>query len=653
MAITMDAREAPKDSGRGAGLKGARDAAELARAFRQARRHSALVKALRLAMPLTAAIVTGYYTLTLGIPAIWGKGRFKVEDVVLTADDMTMKNPTYFGLTKEGGRYEVRAKKAIVEFNKDAPIKLIDIDGDLMQANDVATKLKAKHGLLDNAKSELELYDGIEIDASNGLKARMARAMVYNKEHRVVSREPVDLTMPTGRVQGASMTMRTDTREATFIGSVKAHLVPSAQPGQNAPVVPAFGGNSRSPVDVTSEQLYVNDTEKTALFMGKVVAVQGESTLQAPELHITYEGKAAVEQLTGAAPQQSGEGSRLSRLVAKSGTVVTIGTDRRVTSEEADFDAKADTALFTGNVVVTQQKNVLLGKRLFIDRKAGTSRLEAPAEGGQPAGRIAATFYQGDQKTSAQAKQKSSPAAKSAGAAQESIAGMTGSFKTDPNAPMDIEADVLDVFDAEKRAVFHGNVKTKQGDFSVRTVEMTAFYSGQTGLMSGGGDAASKAQSELTRVEARRGVLITSKDGQSASGDWAIFDTKANTALLGDAVTVTRGNNVVQGSRLKIDLTSGMYRFEDEPVVQAAAPPASAPAVSASSALMAAPAPPGAQTGPEGRVCPPGKACAVIFPNELKQKAKDAAEKVLPEAAARIGESWEPSTSASPPQRGD
>src|SRR6185295_12299995 len=140
-------------------------------------------------------------------------------------------------------------------------------------------------------------------------------------------------------------------------------------------------------------------------------AVQGDSTLKAPELHITYEGKAAVEQLTGAAPQQSGEGSRLSRLVAKSGTVVTIGTDRRVTSEEADFDAKADTALFTGNVVVNQQKNVLLGKRLFIDRKAGTSRLEAPAEGGQPAGRIAATFYQGDQKTGAQAKQKSSPAA--------------------------------------------------------------------------------------------------------------------------------------------------------------------------------------------------------------------------------------------------
>ncbi len=406
MAITMDAREAPM----GSVLRGARDATELGRAFRRARRHSLIVKVLRIAMPLTAASVTGYYALTLGWTWQLGAGRLKVGEVQLTADDLTMKNPTYFGLTKEGGRYEVRAKKAIVEFNKEAPIKLIDIDGDLLQTNDVTTKLKAKHGLLDNTKSELELYDGIEIDASNGMKARMSRAMVYNKEHRVVSKEPVDLTMPTGRVQGSSMTMRTDTREATFIGDVKAHLISSTQAGRAAPATPAFGRDSRQPIDVTSDQLYVNDTDKTALFMGKVVAVQGDSTLKAPELHITYEGKAAVEQLTGAAPQQAGEGSRLSRLVAKGGTVVTIGTDRRVTSEEIEFDAKADTALFTGDVVVHQLRNVLQGKRLFIDRKAGTSRLETPADGGQPAGRIAATFYQADQKAGAQPKPKSAAA---------------------------------------------------------------------------------------------------------------------------------------------------------------------------------------------------------------------------------------------------
>ena len=70
----------------------------------------------------------------------------------------------------------------------------------------------------------------------------MSRAMVYSKEHRVVSKEPVDLTMPTGRVQGASMTMRTDTREATFLGDVKAHLVSAEQPGRRRASRPRHPG---------------------------------------------------------------------------------------------------------------------------------------------------------------------------------------------------------------------------------------------------------------------------------------------------------------------------------------------------------------------------------------------------------------------------
>ena len=70
MAIMMDGR----DAARGSRLKGARDAEELARAFRQARQHSLVVKVLRVAMPLIAVIVTGYYALTLGVTALVGQG---------------------------------------------------------------------------------------------------------------------------------------------------------------------------------------------------------------------------------------------------------------------------------------------------------------------------------------------------------------------------------------------------------------------------------------------------------------------------------------------------------------------------------------------------------------------------------------------------
>jgi LPS export ABC transporter protein LptC/lipopolysaccharide transport protein LptA len=639
MAITMDGRgtrwgPAP---GKTKGL----DARE--RAFRQADRHSRLVRALRVWFPLGAAGLLGFYALTLNASWQLGAGRLKVDELQFTTDDLTMKNPKYFGLTKDGGSYEVRAKKAILEFSKDAPVKLVDIEGDLLQASNVATRLKARYGLLDNAKSELELYDGIEIDASNGLKARLSRAMVYSKEHRIVSKEPVDLTLSAGRVRGSAMTLRTDTREATFLGDVRTRLVPSAQPGDARAGAPAFGANSREPVDVTSDQLYVNDTAKTALFMGKVVAVQGESTLKAQELHINYEGAPASDLVAGAAQPTAGEGARLSRLVAKDGALVTIGADRRVTSDQAEFDVKADTALFVGNVLVNQQKNVLQGRRLFIDRKAGTSRLEAPAEGDQPAGRIAATFYQGDGKAPAQGKQKR--AAEAPAAAAE---GVLGSFKTDPNAPLDVEADTLDVRDAEKRAVFHGNVKAQQGEVVIRTVELIASYSGQSGLaLSGGEESRGKEASQITRIEAKQKVLISSKDGQSASGDWAIFDTKANTVLLGGGVTVSRGRDVVQGERLKIDLTTGMYRFEDLPSAQQ---PVAAPATSASQPLAA---PPSRMTaGPEGRTCAPGRQCALIYPKDAEAKAKDAIKKAVPGLTGRkAGDGWEPSTSASPAMR--
>ena len=114
-------------------------------------------------------------------------------------------------------------------------------------------------------------------------------------------------------------------------------------------------------------------------------------------------------------------------------------------------------------------------------------------------------------------------------------------------------------------------------------------------------------------------MLITSKDGQSATADWANFDVKANTALLGGNVVVMRGKDMAEGPRLKIDLTTGMYRFELEDTVpgrQQGTPSASAPAVSSSPA----------DTG-EVRTCPPGKQCMLFYPKEAKERAKQLLKK--------------------------
>lgn len=633
MAITFEMRGRDGPAGLGPASQAL---SNRARAFRSARRHSLLVRALRIALPVVTLGAAAAYLFALNTAWKIGPGRLSLGQVELTADDLTMKNPSYFGVTKDGGRYQVRAKRAVVEFSRQqTPIKLIDVDGDLIRSNNVTTKLKAKHGLLDNANSQLELYDGIEIDTSNGMAARLSRATITMKEHRVVSKEPVTASTPTGNVRSAGMNLKTDTQEASFQGNVIVRLVGSGGQG-----VGGFGRDARQPIEVNADRLDVNDASKTARFTGSVTATQGESTLKSPELTVTYEGKAASVQLS-VSPKSDEQASRLSRLVASKGAVITAGGDRRVTSEQVDFDAKADTALFTGGVVVNQGRNVLNGRRMFVDRKAGKSRLDAPADGAQVQGRITATFYQTEAKA-APAKPKAA-GTEAVAAVQEQL---FGSFKTDPNAPIDIEADSLDVNDPVRQAIFHTNVRAQQGEFVLRTVELVAFYSGQSGLGLGTGTPSDKAPAQLVRIEAKQKVLITSKDGQTATGDWATFDVKANTVLMGGRVVVTRGKDVAEGPRLKIDLTTGMYRFE----VENDAPGGAA-------AVVSAPPPPSdaaktsADTDPSKRTCPAGKQCLLFYPKDTKDRAKEVGKKVLPNLPGKIGEGWQSNTSASEPSR--
>jgi lipopolysaccharide export system protein LptA len=205
---------------------------------------------------------------------------------------------------------------------------------------------------------------------------------------------------------------------------------------------------------------------------------------------------------------------------------------------------------------------------------------------------------------------------------------------------MDIDAATLDVLDASSKAVFTGNVAARQGDLLLRTSELTAFYSGQTGMGFGdaGGDAAVKSKvqdkGEIVRLEARHSVIVTSKE-QSATAKWANFDVKANTALLGGGVVITkRGDNpakldVIRSDRLRIDLTTGVSRLESEaPVGAAPVPPP--PALSSSAPATGSPTPTERVEG-----CPPGKQCLLLYPKQVKEKALEVLKKKAPAVNAQ------------------
>jgi lipopolysaccharide export system protein LptA len=656
-------------------------------AFRKARRHTWTVRSLRAFLPMAIVGMVGWYGALVYAKVGFklGGGTLKVQKIEITADDLKMKGVTYDGVTKDGGRYDVRATEAQVDISQKGPVRLSGIDGDLKQLNGVKTNLKSTRGILDNEKGEMDLYDGVVIDASNGLKARMKSAKVFNKENRVIAKEGVVADTATGRIAANAMELQTKERKGLFTGDVAVRLTPDATSTKSA-LGGATGKDARLPIDMRANKLDFDDNAKLAIFSGGVTAVQGESQLAAATLRVTYEGRANVPGLGSAPPgapkaaapalpaagniDPTTQATRLSKLQASGQIVITQGADRRITAETMDLDVPADTAVFAGPAVEVQQgQNRLLGRRLEVDRKNGKSRLTSPADGKTPVGRIRTVFI--PQQKVATVPGKSAKAAQPATAAPAQSASGFMAFKTDANAPMDIEAETLDVNDQTKQAIYRKAVRAQQGDFIITAAEVVATYTGDTSLMSvAEGEPQAKGQSpQISRVEANDNVVITSKDGQEARSKKAVFDAKSNTVVMTGNVMVKQGQNEISGTRLKIDMTTGIAEFENDgsqPSIGTAAP--------AATALKSAPGPGGLpQIGgaqfPQGPTpVSGGRQSLTVFPDTIKKGEKGgllrnavpktsdpSAAKSDPAAAAPApaqrkpaSDAWAPTTSPSP-----
>ncbi|MGE4184529.1 MAG: LptA/OstA family protein, partial [Hyphomicrobiaceae bacterium] len=498
---------------------------ERERAFRRARWHTIQVRVLKAVLPAAALVCLGYYGVALMASAALKSNNITVGSVKIDPTNLEMADPRYSGFGKDGSEYKVHAQSAITDLRTAAPIKLNVIDGQITQPSGVITYLKAKWGTYDQKKDLLELFERIDVDATNGMKARLTRATIFAKESRIISGEPVFAETATGRIRANTMTLNTKARKAHFEEAVHVTLkptAPSARPKEGEEPArkreaQAFGldTNSKEPVVVTSRQLDVDDNAKTALFREDVIARQGEASLAAPELDVLYAARASTgdnaptPEKTDGAPGGS-EATKLKAIHARGGVkmvnkgdladsetldyeaeterivltgnvVMTQAPERRVTAQTVVLEQKDDKALLTGAVEVTQGRNILRGERLAIDRKVGTARLTSPAEEDRPVGRISTLLYQNQTGKPATAKVKARPDEGEA----ETMGPLGANFKSDPNAPIEVESLTLDVNDRKHIAIYTGDVVAKQGTFVVKTAEMTAHYQGDTGLIGG------------------------------------------------------------------------------------------------------------------------------------------------------------------------
>jgi lipopolysaccharide export system protein LptA len=162
-----------------------------------------------------------------------------------------------------------------------------------------------------------------------------------------------------------------------------------------------------------------------------------------------------------------------------------------------------------------------------------------------------------------------------------------GGLSKSSKDPIDIESDVLVVHDSQKYATFKGNVKAVQGTLRARELDVH-YTGGGDKLLTGqdqnqdkkegveqaaveakpadakdGKDASADSGTQITQIEAKGDVIITSENDQTTSSEWAIYDVPSQQVTVGGNVVLTQGKNVLKGDRLVIDLKTGESRFEN------------------------------------------------------------------------------------------
>jgi lipopolysaccharide export system protein LptA len=177
--------------------------------------------------------------------------------------------------------------------------------------------------------------------------------------------------------------------------ALAAPVAAAAQP-RNAVNSPGFlqEQNQDQPIQIDAATLEVHDKEKMATFSGDVQVVQGDTTIKCQSLVVFYGGDRVVPARPGtaASPQaqpaaKSGPGATLSkgandiRRIEARGGVTVISKDQNASGDLGVYDLRKKTITLTGNVVVSQGKNVLHGDRVVVDTVTGNAHFESNSSG--------------------------------------------------------------------------------------------------------------------------------------------------------------------------------------------------------------------------------------------------------------------------------
>jgi lipopolysaccharide export system protein LptC len=170
------------------------------RAFRAARRHSRVMRILRVAVPV--AVVAGTVVIVLityfNPLRMFAKLPVDIGSMVVSGTKITMEQPRLSGFTSDARAYEFTADAAAQDMTKPDIIELKNIHAKVQMQDKSTVQMTAVKGIYDSKGETLKLDRDIRLTSSSGYRGQLSEATVDIRKGDVVSDHPVTLEMLQG-----------------------------------------------------------------------------------------------------------------------------------------------------------------------------------------------------------------------------------------------------------------------------------------------------------------------------------------------------------------------------------------------------------------------------------------------------------------------
>jgi lipopolysaccharide export system protein LptC len=201
------------------------------RAFAKARRHSARVRRLRLAILIGGlGAVAAMCVVAFFNPFATRLGSLGFSALSVEGTKIVMERPKLAGFRSDGQPYLLTAERALQDIKQPTIAQLEKVDGEIGMAGGEATHLSADAGVYDSVGEHMELLKNVRIE--NGRFTVLLRSARFDFKSGVYgSDDPVEVQTGDGTTIFADRAEALNHgQELTFEGHVRTSIVP--QTGQ-------------------------------------------------------------------------------------------------------------------------------------------------------------------------------------------------------------------------------------------------------------------------------------------------------------------------------------------------------------------------------------------------------------------------------------